>query len=131
MLTFIVILVLGLVIAFFAGQNTAPTTIFLLNSQLPTLPLYTVIIGSMLIGFVISWVVNLIDSVFRMFVLRGKENVIKEDRKQFARLDKRIHELEIENARLKGENKEPIIIERPEEHTYNPSFFDRLKHAVR
>jgi uncharacterized integral membrane protein len=131
MLTFIVLLVFGLVIAFFAGQNTTPVTIFLSDYQLPTLPLYMIIIGAMLIGFLISWVVSLIDAVFKMFVLRGKENIIKEDRKQFTRLNQRIHELEIENARLKGENKEPVIIERPEEHTFRPSFFDRLKHAVR
>lgn len=130
MLTFIVLLVMGLVIAFFAGQNTIPVTIFLSDYQF-TFPLYTIIIGAMLIGFVVSWIVNLFESVFRMFVLQGKENIIKDDKKRFARLHERIHTLEIENARLKGENKEPVIVEEHPEPLYKPSFFHRLTHSFR
>jgi len=130
MLTFIVLLISGLIIAFFAGQNTTPVTILLSRYQLPTLPLYMVIIGAMLIGFIISWVVSLIEGMFQVFVLRGKENIIKEDKKKFDGLNERIHELELENARLKREDTEPVITEEAEPQEVRPTPFNRLRHAI-
>lgn len=130
MLTFIVLLILSLAIAFFAGQNTTPVTIFLADSRLPSVPLYVVIVGAMLIGFVVSWFVSLIDSVFTIFNLRGKDHAIQAMNKKSMQLQDRVHELEVENARLKGEHTETVK-EYHDDRQLRPTFFDRIKHAVR
>ncbi len=117
-------------VAFFAGQNTLPVSVFLANYHLAGVPLYIVIVGSMLIGFFISWLVSLVDSVFNIFALRGKESALQTSRREIAALKDRIRRLEIENARLKGENNEPIKESRyDEEPKFQPSFFDRLRHS--
>jgi len=131
MLSFIILLVLSLAIAFFAGQNTTPVTISFSDYQLPTIPLYTVIIGAMLIGFFVSWLVSLVDSVFTIFTLRGKDSRIQATERKIAKLNDQIHELEIENARLKGEHHEPIIKAQSEDDAWRPSIFDRIRHAIR
>jgi len=130
MLSFILILVFGLLVAFFAGQNTAPVAINFPNYQLPAVPLYVIIVSSMLIGFIISWLVSLIDGLFTAFVLQGKDSAIRNSQKRASRLEEKIHDLEVENARLKGENKEPIVVEHEEQRDIRPSFFGRFRHIT-
>src|SRR5437899_337352 len=96
MLSFIIVLLLGLGIAFFAGQNTQTVTIALGNYTLPQAPLYVIIVGSLLVGFIISWVVSLVDGLFTTFVIHRKDNVIKVSQKEVARLEQKTHGLEME-----------------------------------
>jgi len=134
MLSLIIIMLVGLLIAFFAGQNTQPVTLAMSEYRLAGIPLYIVVVGAMLLGFVISWLISLIDTVSNVFRLRGKDSAIRESERTVTRLKDRIHELEIENARLRGDRKEPRIIarERHEEDTgFLPTLFDRLRHSFR
>ena len=90
MLSFIIILLFGLAVSFFAGQNTLPVTIHLSNYQLTSVPLYVVIVVSMLVGFIISWLVSLVETLFNVFVIRGKDSAIKESQIKVDKLHDKI-----------------------------------------
>jgi hypothetical protein len=57
-------------------------------------------IGSLLIGLVVSYLVYLVHSISNSFVLRGKDNEIKVNKKEVLELTKRVHQLEIKNEKL-------------------------------
>ncbi len=67
------------------------------------IPTYIVVIGSLLVGLLLSWIISLVNDISNGLVMRGKENKIKDYRKESADLTKRIHQLELENTRLKAE----------------------------
>jgi uncharacterized integral membrane protein len=103
MFALIVLVVFGIGVAYFATQNTQPTSITLLSYPVSGIPLYMVVLGSLLLGFVVSWVINLVDVISSALKIHGKENKIKDANKEITELNKRIHQLELENERLKGE----------------------------
>jgi uncharacterized integral membrane protein len=99
MATLIITLLFGLVIAFFATQNTQDLSLNFLNYTTPGVPAYVVIVGAVLLGLGFSWILNLINSIFNGLEMRGKENKIKDYKQENAELLKRIHQLELENAK--------------------------------
>ena len=127
------LMLFGLAVAFFAGQNTYPVTIELANYRAAGIPLYIVIVGSLILGFFISWIVSLIDGAFTMFAMRGKDNTIRDSKRLVGSLESRVHDLEVENARLRGEKHEQTQVynEEQDSNDYRPSFFERLKHSFR
>lgn len=102
----IVIVALGAVIAYFATQNTSPVSISIVGYLL-TVPLYSVVVGSLLVGFLVSWIFSLVDSLSSFLKIHGKESKIKKDQKEIEDLKKRIHDLELENENLKGKASSP------------------------
>ncbi len=112
----IAIVIFGLGFAYFATQNAASVVIHLANYAF-TIPVYGVVIISLLIGLVISLIFSLIENLSVGLTLWGKENRINADRKQIAVLNQHIHDLEIENAKLKGEEEEL----RNESRSHKPS----------
>ncbi len=100
MLSIILLLIGGSVIAYLSLQNTMLVTLSFLDYTVPHLPLYVIIIGSMLVGFLLSYLIHLINSVFVFFTLHGKDKTIMSEKKEVAELTKRIHQLELENAKL-------------------------------
>ena len=127
LLTFI----FGLGIAYFTAQNTHGVTVTLANYPLTDVPLYIVVIASLLIGLFVGWIMSVMQSISSGFAIRGKESAIRKAHNDIHALQARVHELETENAELRGENEEkqaPVVIDR-EEPVYHPSFFDRLRHS--
>lgn len=140
MLTLFTLLILGLGIAYFAIQNTQGVTLTLANYSLTNIPLYTIAIASMLLGIVLSWILSLPDAVGSFFTIRTKENAINQAHKSIDDLREEMRQLELENARLKGDNgviKEEQAHEYDREHErdrqeeYRPSLLHRLKHSFR
>ncbi|MBI2264434.1 MAG: DUF1049 domain-containing protein [Armatimonadetes bacterium] len=114
MLILILGAVFGLLVAYFAVQNTAPVAIILAGYE-STVPLYFVVIGSLLIGLLLSWITSLAESLSSFFTIHGKDSAIKEARKEIGELAIRIHELELENTRLRAEAARlPVGEESPE-----------------
>ncbi len=107
MFTLIVLVVFGIGVAFFATQNTQTISIALANYSLTGIPLYLIVLGSLLLGFVVSWITNLIDVISSALKIHGKESTIKDANKQISELTKRVHQLELENERLKAESGHP------------------------
>lgn len=67
---------------------------------IPDIPLFYVIVGSFVIGLVLSYVVHLVRAVSNFFTLRGKNKEIKENKDEILELTKRVHQLELENKKL-------------------------------
>ncbi len=107
MLALIVLIVFGMGAAFFATQNTQTISITLASYPLTGIPLYLIVLGSLLLGFLVSWVINLVGVISSAFKIHGKENTIKDANKQISELTKKVHQLELENERLKAESGHP------------------------
>ncbi len=66
------------------------------------IPLFYIIIGSLLIGLSLSYLFALIRSISTGFTIRRKDNKIKQTKSEIVDLTKQIHQLELENERLKN-----------------------------
>lgn len=107
MLTLIVILLSGGFIAFFATQNTQPVSIFFVKYQLNSLPMYVVILASVFFGIFISWLISMVASVSSFLAIHSRDKTINEGKKETVDLTKTVHQLELENERLKTELNRP------------------------
>ncbi|OGM73383.1 hypothetical protein A2595_01790 [Candidatus Woesebacteria bacterium RIFOXYD1_FULL_31_53] len=65
------------------------------------IPLFYVIVSSLLIGLVLSYILYLVHVVSTSLKLRGKNKEIKKDKDEVLELTKRVHQLELENEKLK------------------------------
>ncbi len=107
MFTLIIFLVIGLIIAYLAISNSMLVTLNFGPYVFPGIPLFYIIVGSLLIGLGLSYFVALIRSISTGFTMRKKDKKIKETRSEIVDLTKRIHQLELENEKLK--NKSTIV----------------------
>lgn len=109
MFSLIFFLIFGSGLTFFALQNTAHVSLSLFNQTYSDVPLFSVIIGSMLIGVLLSFLISMVNSIATSFTLRGKDKKIKETEKSLNEVTKKNHQLEIENEVLKKDN--PAVTE--------------------
>lgn len=95
------------IIAFFATQNSGPVDIRLSSFQLTGVPLYWVVLGSVLVTLVFSWIMFVINSISNSFALHGRDNMVKRLKDENINLEKKVRFLELEHAKLQGslENK--------------------------
>jgi len=128
MLSLIVMLALGLLLGVFAIQNNNPVTVYYGGYTLSNLPLYVVMIGSMLIGVALSWILSLFGWASTTMQLSGKDRAIKQYSNDASQLAHRVEELEKENADLRTEKKE-IVEEHREEHTPAENIAERIRHT--
>lgn len=104
MLTLILILVFGSGVTYLALQNNAHVTLTLLNYTFPNVPLFLVILGSMLIGVLLAYIIQIANSISMALTIHGKDNKIKESENDLTALTKKTHQLELENESLKKDN---------------------------
>jgi len=72
------------------------------------IPLFYVIVGSLLLGLVLSYVVYLLHAISTSFTIHGKDKEIKESKGEVLELTKNVHQLELENEKLEhGEGLKP------------------------
>jgi uncharacterized integral membrane protein len=120
MLVLLVAVLFGLGIGYFATENTIPVTIRLSEYVLEDVPLYLVVVGSLLAGLFIAWILYIARSVSTRLTIYGKDQVVKKTRRTVADLERRVHELEGENARLRQGDPSPSE-QRDPVYTRNPS----------
>lgn len=101
MLILILLLIVGSIFVFISKYNFMPVTINLGPYIFSNIPLFYVIIGSLVTGLVLSYVVYLVHAISNSFTLRGKDREIKKNKGDVLELTKRVHQLELENERLK------------------------------
>lgn len=109
MLTLVLTVIFGLIFAYFATQNTEGVTMRFAEYNSAIIPLYLVVLGSLLVGLLLAWLINFINSIASSITLHGKESELKKAERMVAELTKRIHQLELENTRLKAENNEETL----------------------
>ena len=100
MFALILLLIVGTCLVYISKFNFIPVSVNLGFYTFSDIPLFYVIVGSLLTGLVLSYVVYLINSIFTSFTLYGKENEIKKNKNEVILLNKRIHALELENEKL-------------------------------
>lgn len=102
MTTLISIVLFGIIISYLSIQNTALVTLRVAGYSFDNMPLYLVILGSLLSGFLIAGVLSSINSMFSAFKIMGKNNAIISSQKEIEDLKEKIHQLELENTQLKA-----------------------------
>lgn len=107
MLNILLILALGAVFTYIAQDNLTPVTLQIGKYILSDIPLFYVIIGSLGIGLSLSYVMQLIRSFSTSLILRNKNKTIKQGTDNVLELTKRVHQLELENEKLKYKSVEP------------------------
>lgn len=101
MLILILLLTIGSVLAYLSRANLELVSLNLGPYVFADIPLFYVIIGSLVAGLVVAYLVNLIPAISNSLALRGKQKEIKETKSDVLELTKRIHQLELENEKLK------------------------------
>lgn len=101
MLVLILLLVVGSILVYISKFNFMPVSVNLGLYAFSDIPLFYVIVGSLVIGLVLSYVVYLVHAISTSLALRGKDNKIKKNKNEVLELTKRVHQLELENEKLK------------------------------
>ena len=127
MLTLIAAVILGIVGAYFATQNPGYTDINLLGYAYH-IPLYLLVLGSLLIGLLVASLVQIGDILSSSLTLMNKEGELKNSQKSLNYLKDRVNQLELENARLRSKDNEIILDSTPQAHEeVRTKPFGRLK----
>jgi uncharacterized integral membrane protein len=93
--------IFGLAIGYFAIQNATPVTIQLGELVLQGVPVYLIAVGSLILGIFIASIFYLARTVSANMTIHGRHQPTT-DNKTVVALERRIHDLEIENTRLKA-----------------------------
>ena len=100
MLVLLVAVISGIAIAYFGMQNISPVTIRLNEYVWNDVPLYLVIVGSVLVGLFMAGILYFARSVSSTLTIYGKDRAMKKTKHTVADLEQRVHDLEAEKARL-------------------------------
>lgn len=107
MVSLIIVFLFALAVAYFALQNAVAVPIVFASTVFHSVPLYFVIIASVLVGIILSSLIGSIGNVSTYMKLRNKDDRIHNDEKVINDLQQKIHDLEIENAQLKSGQNQP------------------------
>ncbi len=104
MVSLILLLILASGIAFFSQQNTMQVTVTFLQYSFPNLPLFYVMIASMLLGIFLAYIVHIGQSISTALTISEKTKKNKKLKQTLLELVKKNHQLELENVRLKKDS---------------------------
>lgn len=108
MLVLILLLVVGSVLVYISKFNFVPVAVNLGFYTFSNIPLFYVIVASVVFGLVLSYFVYLAHAISTSFILRGKNKEIKENKEEVLELTKNVHQLELANEKQKNDkNAEP------------------------
>lgn len=130
MLAVFLLIAFSLGVAYFATQNTGLVHILLGSYLLRDIPLYVIVIGSILLGVFISWLISLVDTFSSAFTIHGKESEIKKMQKVIDELRQESHEQEIEITHLKDELEKTTPSEQEQSADEKPSFHQGFRQAL-
>lgn len=131
----IILIIFGLGMAYFATQNTGLIHLTVANYSTYGIPLYVVIIGSMLLGIFTSWLISIVNALTASVRMRKINNQIRNADRTIDELMKKNAELAKENSLLRNEIKD-IPTEEEKEHlaeeepTSRPHIFRQAKHVL-
>lgn len=98
----ILLLIAGAIMAYLAQNNLMLVTLRLGTYVFSDIPLFYIIIGSLITGLGLAYLMYLVNSIFTAFTMHGKDNKIKQGKSEIVNLTKQVHQLELENERLKN-----------------------------
>ena len=100
MLLLILLLIIGSVLVYISKYNFMLVSVNFGTFIISNIPLFYVIVGSILFGLVLSYLVHLVNSISTSLTLRGKNDLIKKEKEEILELTKRVHQLELTIASL-------------------------------
>jgi uncharacterized integral membrane protein len=100
MLVLILLLVVGSILVYISKFNFMPVSVNLGFYTFSDIPLFYVIVGSILFGLILSYLVYLVHAISTSFAIHGKNKEIKENKDEVLELTKNVHKLELENEKL-------------------------------
>ncbi len=102
MITLIITMVLGLGFAIFATQNTGAVTLNFGRYFIPDIPLYLVILISLLMSLFFAFIIYITRDLSAKITESEMKDETKKLKEENIELTKRVHKLEIENTKLKS-----------------------------
>jgi uncharacterized integral membrane protein len=102
-LILILLLIVGSLLVYISKFNFTLVSVNLGFYVFSDIPLFYVIVGSVVFGLVLSYLVYLVHDIFASFTLRGKNKEIKENKAEVLELTKNVHKLELENEKQKND----------------------------
>jgi uncharacterized integral membrane protein len=106
MVTIFSTLVVSLVVAYLATQNATLVTLRFGQTVLADIPLFFVVLFSMIFGTLLASIVTLINLIKSKWTIFGQKGQLKKSYKTVGELQQRVSELEGENATLRDQIKE-------------------------
>jgi uncharacterized membrane protein len=101
MLNIIFLLIAGSALTYISKYNLDLVTVNLGIYTFSNIPLFYVIVGSILVGLLFSYILQLLGNILTYFEIRSKTREIKTGKDEILNLTKTVHQLEIENEKLK------------------------------
>ncbi|MDP3941181.1 MAG: lipopolysaccharide assembly protein LapA domain-containing protein [bacterium] len=135
MIYLITAVLFGLGFGYLATQNTIGVTLQAGKYLLPSIPLYLVVLASLLVGLFLAWFLSSIGSVATFLRFREKdaqlhqtEKALDEKDETILSLREKLKELAVENGTLKkttpeNEEKDEEEVEKKINYTTRPGFF--------
>lgn len=103
MIALVLFVIFGLGFALFATQNTAPTTLQLGEYTIPNVPIYLVVLATFGLGLLFATVFYIAKAITTGLVINRKRGEVEHLQRENTQLLKRIHQLELENTKIKAE----------------------------
>ncbi|MFZ2026675.1 MAG: lipopolysaccharide assembly protein LapA domain-containing protein [Microgenomates group bacterium] len=100
MLILILSLLIGSLLVYTSKYNFQPVSVNLGFAAFSGVPLFYIMMGSLMIGLILSYLASLIQSISTSFILHRKNVEIKKKKDEVLELTKRVHQLEIKNEKL-------------------------------
>lgn len=102
MLILILLLVIGSILVYISKFNFVPVNVNLGAYTIYDVPLFYVIVGSLVFGLVLSYLVYLVNGISTSLKFRGKNKEIEKNKDEVLELTKQVHQLELENEKIKN-----------------------------
>lgn len=111
MIAFIVTILFSALIAYLATQNTEQVTLHFITYTWTGIPLYLVMLSSLIIGLLFAWLFHVLKAISFSMILKGKNKALKEGKLENLELTKKVHKLELENSKLSAKDGDKTLIE--------------------
>ena len=112
LITVTISLLVSLIVAFLATQNATLVTLHFGRTVLADIPLFFVVLSSILFGFAIASVVTIINLVKSKWTIFGQRGELKKTYKTMGEMQEQMGKLEGENATLRDQIKELSSVEK-------------------
>lgn len=101
MFNLIVWLIMGSLLAYISKFNTQLIDVDLVIYKFVNTPLFYVIVAALLVGLILSYLMQLLGNIYTYLEIRGKTKQIKLGQVEILDLTKTVHKLELANEKLK------------------------------
>lgn len=101
MLTLLVAIVVGTVLAIFATQNTEVVSLHWVGYSVANIPIYLAVLVPLSVGLLVAYMLHVARDLSQRLIISEEKDRIKNLKTQLAEVTKLAHKLELENIKLK------------------------------